>query len=139
LPAAVGSLSAAEVDKPYRGTAMSKAFLSNEVSVDHLLPALRLALVPGVGPRLRRALLTQFETPEAVLAAPPSELRKVPGIGSKLSQVIARANESIDPSAEIELCRQHHIQLVAEGYEPYPRVLRDLADPPAVLFMQGTL
>lgn len=118
---------------------MSQTSRMADDSLEHLLPALQLALVPGVGPRLRRALLEQFETPEAVLAAPPSELRKVPGIGSKLSQVIARASETIDPSAEIAQCRQHNIQILVESHEPYPRVLRDLPDPPAVLFMQGQL
>jgi DNA processing protein len=127
------------IDEPYQEAAMSQSTLSATTSSDYLLPALQLALIPGVGPRLRRALLTQFETPEAVLTAAPSELRKVPGIGGKLSQVIARANETIDPSAEIELCRRHDIQILAEAYEPYPRVLRDLPDPPAVLFMQGQL
>lgn len=118
---------------------MSQSTITASESIDHLLPALQLALTPGVGPRLRRALLEQFETPEAVLAAPPSELRKVPGIGNKLSQAIARASETIDPLAEIELCRRHGIQILVDAYVPYPRVLRDLPDPPAVLFVQGQM
>lgn len=106
---------------------------------DFLTAALRLSLVPGVGPRLRKALLEHFSSPQAVLAAPPSELRRISGIGSKLSQVIARANETIDAQQEIEHCRRHGIEIVLETHAPYPRPLREIHDPPGLLFLKGQL
>src|SRR5262245_24700637 len=112
---------------------------SAEIDHEYLVPALRLSLVSGVGPRLRKALLEHFETPQAVLAAAPSELRRVPGIGAKLSQVIARANESINVEEELELCRQHGIELLVDVHAPYPRPLREIDDPPGLLFMRGNL
>ncbi|RMF98608.1 MAG: DNA-protecting protein DprA, partial [Planctomycetota bacterium] len=45
---------------------------------------LRLALVEGVGPRLRQLLLARFGSYNAVLAASIEELRQVQGIGPKL-------------------------------------------------------
>ena len=42
-----------------------------------LTERLRLALVPGVGPRLRTALLDAFGTPSAVFAATAQQLRQV--------------------------------------------------------------
>lgn len=106
---------------------------------DDLVSALRLTLIPGVGPRLRKALMEQFGTPQAVLAAPPSELRRVPGIGAKLSQAIAAANETIDAEAEIELCRSRGVQILLDLQRGYPRPLREIHDPPGVLFLRGTL
>lgn len=100
---------------------------------------LRLALVPGIGPRLRRALLDRFVTPEAVFAARPDEWRAVPGIGPKLARVLATAHETIDVEAEIDLCRQHGIEWSCEADADYPQRLREICDPPGVLFRLGTL
>jgi DNA processing protein len=104
-----------------------------------LVQTLRLNLVPGVGPRLRRALFERFSSAEAILAAAPSELRQVPGIGAKLSQAIATAHRTIDAEKEIELCREHDIEILLESDERYPRVLREIPNPPGVLFLRGQL
>ena len=48
-----------------------------------LIDTVRLSLVDGVGPRIRRRLLDRFGDPAAVLAAAPSELREVEGVGPK--------------------------------------------------------
>jgi len=104
-----------------------------------LVPTVRLALVSGVGPRIRKSLIEWFGSAEAVLAAPPSELRRVRGVGQELSRRIAEATEQIDVEAEIELCREHDIDIIVESHENYPRLLREIPDPPGVLFMQGEL
>ena len=48
-----------------------------------LRDTLRLCLIPGVGPRTRRALLERFGTCAATLAASAEQLRQVPGIGPR--------------------------------------------------------
>lgn len=101
--------------------------------------ALRLALVPGVGPKTRRALLERFGTPEAVLRASPAALREVPGVGPKLSARLARAMEEIDAEAEIALCQQNQVQILRDTDAAYPVLLRQVPDPPAVLFVRGAL
>jgi DNA processing protein len=96
-------------------------------------------MVPGVGPLLRRDLLECFETAEAVLDAAPSELRSVPGLGPKLSRAISTAKETIDVQAEIERCRQHGVDVIAQWQPEYPAQLAQIHDPPAVLFVRGQL
>lgn len=98
---------------------------------------LLLALIPGVGPRIRQSLLECFESPSAVLAAPPSQLQQVPGVGAKLMKAIVSATDEIDVDAEIELCRQHDISILTEGSSCYPRLLAEICDPPGVLFVDG--
>ena len=105
---------------------------------DDLIPALRLALVPGVGPRIRRALLERFGTPEAVLAAAPSLLREVSGVGPKLTGKIAAAGQ-IDVEGTLALCRQHGVAVWTESDPVYPSMLREIHDPPGVLFVRGEL
>lgn len=110
----------------------------NEVR-DDLVDTLRLCLISGVGPRIRKALLERFGSARAALAAAPSELRAVEGVGPKLTQKIAGADREIDVEAEIALCREHGIDIVTESHPCYPRVLREIHDPPGVLFVRGTL
>jgi len=117
-----------------------------------LVDALRLALIPGVGPLTRRALLERFGSPAAVLRAAPSELREVQRVGTKLCRKIAAAGDEIDVEAEIALCRQSGIEILLEprgddsdcscsdcSDAGYPRMLREIPDPPGALFLRGAL
>jgi len=106
---------------------------------DNLLDSLRLCLIPGVGPKTRKALLERFGDARAVLAAPPSALRDVPGVGPKLVHKIIEAERAIDAEAEIALCREHGIDILIESNPAYPRVLREIHDPPGVLFVRGAI
>jgi DNA processing protein len=101
-----------------------------------LRDTLRLCLVPGVGPRTRRALLEYFGTIAAVLAAPAEQLLRVPGIGRCLCDRIRRAGD-LDIDREIALCRAHEIDIVLESDADYPALLREIPDPPGVLFRRG--
>ncbi len=104
-----------------------------------LLAAVRLALVAGVGPRIRRALIERFGSAQAVFAAAPSELREVKGVGATLLGRLLAAEREIDVDAELALCRKHRIGVLPETGEGYPRVLREIHDPPGVLFVRGEL
>ena len=104
-----------------------------------LADSLRLSLVEGIGPRLRKALLERFVEPTAVLDAAPSDLRAVPGIGAELARRITTAREQIDVAAELDVCRQHGIDILTEQSASYPRALREIYDPPGILFALGDL
>lgn len=117
---------------------MSSLF-ATESNGDDLTHVLRLSLVPGIGPRLRQLLLERFGTPAAIFAATQSDLRSVPGIGSKLAAAVVRAKEEIDVAAEIEHCRRHRVNIVPLDSTAYPRSLTEIVDPPGVLFVRGTI
>jgi DNA processing protein len=101
--------------------------------------AIRLALIPGIGPAARRSLLERFETSEAILAAAPSQLRTVPGIGPKLTRAIVSAGDTVDVGAVLRVCAQHRISIVTDTDPTYPRLLREIHDPPALLFVHGRI
>jgi DNA processing protein len=84
-------------------------------------------------------LLARFGSPAAVFAAAPSELREVPGVGVKLCRAIVRARDELDVETELQLCREHGLRIVTEADEDYPPGLRDIPDPPGVLFVRGRL
>ena len=99
---------------------------------------MRLTMVPGVGPRIRQTLLRRFGSPKAALTAAPGELRDVQGVGPKLCENILAADQ-IDVEAEIALCRRRGIEILSESDPRYPRMLREIPDPPGVLFVRGEL
>jgi DNA processing protein len=114
--------------------------MSRDDAFDPALAAgMQLSLVMGVGPRTRKALLAQFGSAEAVLAASESKLRDVEGVGPKISRAIVAAREEINPAAELRICRDHGIDVLLEGSPAYPRLLSEIFDPPGLLFVRGTL
>jgi DNA processing protein len=100
---------------------------------------LLLALTPGIGPRLRKALLAHFGSADAVMNAAASDLRSVPGIGHKLSRSLVAARREIDVEAELCDCREQNVQIVVESESAYPPALRTIPDPPGVLFVRGEI
>ncbi len=98
---------------------------------------LRLCMVSGVGPRIRKALLERFGSAANVFQAAPSELREVDGVGTKLLRALTAAEREIDVAKEIAFCREKQITLLLETAPAYPRVLKDIHDPPGVLFVRG--
>src|SRR5262249_55935481 len=101
--------------------------------------ALRLALIPGVGPRIRQKLLQRFGTPEAIFAADSSDLSSVDRVGPKLCRAIRSAHQTIDVESQIELCRREAVQIITDQDDAYPQLMHQLPDPPGILFVKGTL
>jgi DNA processing protein len=101
--------------------------------------AVRLSLVSGVGPRLRKALLESFGSPGAVLAAAPAELRRVKGVGAELTRRIAVAKDEIDVQGELDRCAAAGIKIMTDQDADYPRSLREIHDPPGILYMRGQI
>jgi DNA processing protein len=102
-----------------------------------LVDSVRLSLVSGVGPLLRKALLERFGSPTAVLAATKGDLQAVDGVGPKIAARIVAANDQIDAEAELQLAAEHGIDVFTEAHEDYPALLRQIHDPPSVLFRRG--
>lgn len=107
-------------------------------SRQELIDLLRLEFVSGVGPSMRRKLLDRFGTPATVLAAAQSQLREVPGVGPKLAAAIVAADQ-IDVETEIALCEEQGIEILTEQHASYPRLLREIHDPPGVIFIRGQI
>lgn len=103
------------------------------------MAAVRLSLVSGVGPITRQALIERFSTAEATLAASQRELREVKGVGPKLATAIQAATREVDAEEELAYCASEQIKVLIERDDEYPARLRDIPDPPGVLFLRGEL
>ncbi len=98
-----------------------------------------LSLVAGVGPRMIDTLVEHLGSPAAVLDAPRSQLREVPGVGPKLSRAISQARDDVNVDGELQICRDNGIEILTLLDEEYPRVLREVPNAPATLFVRGEI
>jgi len=110
-----------------------------QTDLDPRSAELLLALTPGIGPRLRKALLAHFGTAESVMTAAVSDLRAVPGIGQKLSRSIVQSRQEIDIEKELADCSANNVTVLVESEDAYPKALRTIPDPPGVLFVRGQI
>ena len=98
-----------------------------------------LNLVPNLGPVKMRKLLEVFESPERVLLARAAELRRVEKIGDELASSIASWESTVDLPKELALVRDFGAHVVTQSSPEYPRSLREIYNPPIVLYVWGTL
>lgn len=108
-------------------------------SAADLLAALRLNLIPGIGPRTQQSLLSRFGDAASVFAASEEALLDTDGIGPKLAAAVLAAAHSHAAERELARCRELGIGLKVRGQEGYPRPLAEIFDPPGVLYCRGTL
>lgn len=97
-----------------------------------------LSLLPRIGPRLARNLVSYAGSPEAVFKSKKSVLTKIPGIGEL---IVAGFNfqEILDQAAkEIEICHKQGVSWHFYLDKEYPYRLRECEDSPVVLYYRGT-
>ncbi len=103
---------------------------------DDVLHWLALHLTPGLGARKTLDLLNAYHTPQAIFRAPASELaaRGVPGA---IARTIAAGCTFEDAAHQHERMLREGVELLTIRDEVYPEPLRQIFDPPAVLFARG--
>ncbi|MDA0920695.1 MAG: DNA-processing protein DprA [Planctomycetota bacterium] len=104
-----------------------------------LVTAIRLNLVPGIGPRHQRSLLDYFGDPESIFAASLTELERVSGVGPKLARLIHAARTTDHAESEVRTCQQHGYRLLRMGTDEYPENLTEVCDAPLILYCRGEL
>lgn len=100
---------------------------------------LALNLLPQVGPVRVRKLLRHFGTPERILTAKSSEILQVQGIGLELAEAIAGWESQVNLDAELKKISTRGLTLLTQEDELYPPLLKEIHDPPLVLYVWGEL
>ncbi len=98
-----------------------------------------LSLVPGVGSRRMRTLMSSMGSAEAVLGASAASLASVPGIGRDLAVQIATADYGKAVDEQFSRAEKAGAGIVTLGDPNYPFLLRQIHDPPVFLWMRGRL
>jgi DNA processing protein len=98
-----------------------------------------LNMIEHVGPVRLRQLLEHFHDAAAVLRASRAELLRVRGVGEETADAIAAWESSVDLSAELRRIREFGCHIVTQADDEYPDLLRQIYDPPIVLYVKGQL
>ena len=98
---------------------------------------LKLKGADNVGPVTFAKLIKQFGSPDRALGASVSELTKV--VGFKTAEQIAATRNKFDVAAELELADKLGVWIINFDDERYPPLLKQIYDPPAVLYIKGSL
>jgi DNA processing protein len=98
-----------------------------------------LNMVEHVGPVRVRQLLDHFGDAPAVLKASRAELLRVRGIGEETAEAIATWEKTVNLPAELKRIDDFGCHIVIGSDPEYPELLRQIYDPPIVLYVKGTL
>ena len=98
-----------------------------------------LNLIEGVGPVRVRQLLEHFGDAPAILAASRNQLLQVGGIGDDTANAIADWEKSVDLANELKRIADSGCRIVIQSDVEYPASLREIYDPPIVLYVKGAL
>jgi DNA processing protein len=107
--------------------------------VDPNTALIALNMVDHVGPVRLRQLLDFLGDPVSILQATRDQLLSVPGIGEDTAESIVRWEKSIDLKTELQRLRDHGCHVVTMLDPQYPGRLREIYDPPSVLYVKGSL
>jgi DNA processing protein len=108
-------------------------------TIDEVLAEVRLTCVRGVGPMLRSRLVEAFGSADRVLAGHASDLQAVRGVGAKLAEAILKAPSVDDAARMLDEAAAHGIRVLTLGDDEYPPGLREIPDPPPVLYCRGSI
>ena len=95
-----------------------------------------LTLTPGLGPTTARKLVEHFGSAEAVLRASLTELEGA-GIQAVSAQSLATGKSAELAREELARARDSGISVLSMDDPLYPRRLKEIYDPPIVLYVRG--
>ncbi len=104
-----------------------------------LLPLLTLNATRGIGTVLFSRLVAKFGSAEEALRAPEAALLEVRGVRPSLAKAIREAREGGAGEKDLALAEKLGARILTRDEPEFPMMLRQTADPPFLLYMQGTL
>ena len=98
-----------------------------------------LNMISGIGYARYAALVRRFGSPAAVLNASALEISEVKGFGPGLAHATANWRNNVDIAGELDKAARAGVRIYTIEDGDYPELLRQLADPPLVLYVRGNL
>ena len=107
--------------------------------MNHLEACVALNMIPQMGPVRLRRLLDAFGSAEKILLARADQLAAIDGVPRALAENISHWQEFADPTAELKKAADLGAHVITAEDEEYPSALREIHDPPIVLYVRGQL
>ncbi len=103
---------------------------------DKKLFAIALNLIPGIGPKRARTLVSYLGSVEKIFTASKKELLEIPGIGQLLAKNIT--SEILEKAQkELDFCKKNNIKTYFYLDDDYPSNLKNFEDSPVILYVKG--
>ena len=93
---------------------------------------------PGLNDRTKLALLRQFQDPEDIYFADSSAFDHIEGLSPEGKDAL-REKDLIPAEETLSFCQREKIHLLTIRDTAYPVRLKNIADPPVLLYYKGTL
>ena len=97
-----------------------------------------LTMVPGIGPVTCRRLAEHFGDARAAWLAPPRQLAEA-GLERRPLQALVQLRERVRPEGVWQGIERLQLGVLTLDDPDYPRLLREIPDPPPVLYLRGTI
>lgn len=99
---------------------------------------LALHSIDGLGPIRLKAILEYFKDPKLAWEGNLKEIRQI-GIPQKVVELLGETRQKINPETYTEEIRQSGIKWISIFDETYPQLLKEIYDPPTVIYFKGEL
>lgn len=114
---------------------MDKIKDKTKENIEYLLA---LHSVNGLGPIRLKALLEHFQDPKLVWEADSRELLKI-GISQNVVSLLVETRKKLEPEKYLESVEKSGIKFITIFDEEYPKLLKQIYDPPTVLYYRGEI
>lgn len=95
-------------------------------------------VIGDIGPAKFKKLIDFFPNMGAAWQASAYDLKQAGFLEKDISHFLSRRRE-INPDAELEKCQKENIKIITIKDSEYPKPLSEIYDPPALLYIKGTL
>lgn len=104
---------------------------------DKKIAWLSLYLIPGLGNTVLKRLIEKLGDPEVVFQADLAELMNVEGMRRDIAKKIMNRSLSTEAEEELRNAERCHARIVAYTDPSYPAFLREIYNPPMLLYAKG--
>lgn len=91
-----------------------------------------------IGPVKFSQIVSLFGTAEKAWAAPISRFQPL-NLGEKVLSAVEKARKGTDPEKELRKCEKLGVAVLTPADESYPKLLKEIYDPPFILYVRGQL
>src|SRR5690349_17200021 len=103
------------------------------------LSLLALHFIPGIGDYTIRQLVSYCGSAEKVFKTPKGKLVNIPGIGQVTADAISKGDPFKFAEREYQQAEHDNVQLIFYTDKNYPSRLKQINDPPTLLYCKGNI
>ncbi|MEM9896410.1 MAG: DNA-processing protein DprA [Bacteroidota bacterium] len=104
---------------------------------EELLFQVALDLIPGVGDKGSKQLISYCGSASAVFKAPKNKLLKIPGVGEKAATIISKTKPFQEAEKILRTTEELGAKIIHFTNKEYPQRLKEIQDAPNLLFTKG--